>query len=588
MFGKINKGTAKRGKPRGKNKTATKVTKNILLSDFPEPEFIDQGILATDGYTYYKKAIIEGHEFNLYDSAQVLTANDENIKDNLFFCLIVQMRKSPTGEKEAKVNWYWRKEEIPEELQCYVLRRELLLSETIDFIPLDSIRSKITVHTNSSELGNKANCKLTANTSSYFCNRGYFTAQAELVAVSTIHRIIKLFNEEISHVESGTKHDIARARLQLNYVKFIHGRENEMKLIKDAVERFLMRAGAGGCLYVSGVPGTGKTLCVKEVMKQISKKILSGEIPDFEFYEINCLRFKECASLFKEMWLQITGEHLSVKTSRTRLNHLFTKHPPSKYIILLIDEIDVLLNMKQTEIYCLLEWACLPKSHLIVICIANLMDIEHRLAPKIQSRFGKETIHFLAYKANELKSIISARVEDLEIFQPAAIEYCSKNIANIGGDARKALEACRRAIDFVADDENGVVKLQTMVKAVKDLNEIRGVSILEKISINQKIFLIAFLTELKLKDITAALMRDVVKRFYAIQKNVKDAPQVNPTMILIFVNQLIDMKIINTQNKLSLTANSTIVLVCSDHDLIISLNKCKELKKLVGPLMPKN
>ncbi|EAX91538.1 hypothetical protein TVAG_376490 [Trichomonas vaginalis G3] len=593
MFGRINISSAKRAKPRGKRKEAPK---SIFDSEFPEPKFLDKGILATDGCTYYKKALIEGQEFNLFDSAQILTSDTTGSKDHLYYALILQMRSDTEGNKQAKVNWYWRKDELPEELKCFVLRRELLLSEAVEYIPLDAIRSKITVYSNVSNIGRKINHLITANTSEFLCNRGFFTCQAEFVAVSTIRRLMNLTLEDIEHVESGSKYDIARARLQLNYVKAVLGRQGEMQSIKAAIERFLMRGGCGGCLYISGVPGTGKTLCVKEVMKQIGNEVISGKIKDFEFYEINCLRFGESNNVFKEIWYQLTGEKLSVKSSIANLNALFTKSPPEKYMILLIDEIDILLTRKQTEIYCLMEWACLPKSHLIVICIANIMDLEQRLAPKVQSRFGKETIRFYPYKSDELKIIVEGRIKDLGIFHPTAIDYLCKNIANVGGDARKALEACRRSLDFVTEEnsENSKkktkseeqIKLKTMVRAVKDMQEIRGMSILEKITLNEKLILISFLKEMKLKDLTSASMRDVVKRFYTIQKQFPDSPQVNTTMLMVLVGKLIDIKVLKTQDERVPSANSRLLLVCSEGDLLISLNKDKALKALVEPLMP--
>ena len=53
------------------------------------------------------------------------------------------------------------------------------------------------------------------------------------------------------------------------------------------------RAGAGclgQCLYVSGVPGTGKTAAALEVVRALRRRAASGASPAFRFVELNALR----------------------------------------------------------------------------------------------------------------------------------------------------------------------------------------------------------------------------------------------------------------------------------------------------------
>lgn len=47
---------------------------------------------------------------------------------------------------------------------------------------------------------------------------------------------------------------------------------------------------SGRCLYISGIPGTGKTATVLEVMRSARQRVESGEVPAFRFVEINGLR----------------------------------------------------------------------------------------------------------------------------------------------------------------------------------------------------------------------------------------------------------------------------------------------------------
>ena len=46
----------------------------------------------------------------------------------------------------------------------------------------------------------------------------------------------------------------------------------------------------GQCLYVAGVPGTGKTATLHEVMRQMRTQMEAGQAGSFRYVEINALR----------------------------------------------------------------------------------------------------------------------------------------------------------------------------------------------------------------------------------------------------------------------------------------------------------
>lgn len=63
--------------------------------------------------------------------------------------------------------------------------------------------------------------------------------------------------------------------------------ENVVYLDEDA---WCTGSSGGRCLYVSGVPGTGKTATVLETMRCLRRKAQAGQLPSFQFVEINSLR----------------------------------------------------------------------------------------------------------------------------------------------------------------------------------------------------------------------------------------------------------------------------------------------------------
>ena len=55
--------------------------------------------------------------------------------------------------------------------------------------------------------------------------------------------------------------------------------------------RQLVRRGSGS-VYISGLPGTGKTATVKEVMRRVRRDIAAGALPRVSYCELNGLRLQ--------------------------------------------------------------------------------------------------------------------------------------------------------------------------------------------------------------------------------------------------------------------------------------------------------
>ena len=67
------------------------------------------------------------------------------------------------------------------------------------------------------------------------------------------------------------------------------------------------------CMYISGVPGTGKTATVHEVTSYLQMAARDGEIPGFNFVEVNGMRLTEphqtYVSILK-VWIRLFQETL--------------------------------------------------------------------------------------------------------------------------------------------------------------------------------------------------------------------------------------------------------------------------------------
>ena len=94
---------------------------------------------------------------------------------------------------------------------------------------------------------------------------------------------------------------------------------------------------------------------------------------------------------YVQIWQQLKGDKKKVTADHASnlLNNLFSsKAGAGKTTILLVDELDMLWNRKQSVLYNLFEWPTRATSKLIVLAIANTMDLPERIMMnRVSSRY---------------------------------------------------------------------------------------------------------------------------------------------------------------------------------------------------------
>ncbi|KAI0850357.1 cell division control protein Cdc6 [Daldinia vernicosa] len=230
------------------------------------------------------------------------------------------------------------------------------------------------------------------------------------------------------------------------------GRDDERSQLKEFLQR-CSKPNPSGCIYVSGPPGTGKSAMINEVTQDLV------ETKTVKKAYINCMSIKSSKDLYGTLIDQICDEtDISEGDAATTVEKLFIprKKTTSVYLVVL-DEIDHILTLDLESLYRLFEWSMQKSSRLVLIGIANALDLTDRFLPRLKSRNLKpELLPFLPYSAAQIKSIITTRLKSLvpegsplPFIHPAAIELCSRKVSSQTGDLRKAFEICRRALDLV-------------------------------------------------------------------------------------------------------------------------------------------
>ncbi|XP_072387920.1 uncharacterized protein [Diabrotica undecimpunctata] len=258
----------------------------------------------------------------------------------------------------------------------------------------------------------------------------------------------------------------ARSQLHVSYIpESLPCREKEYCDIYNFVEGKLID-GCGGCMYISGVPGTGKTATVTSVMRQLES---NKDVPKFTFINVNGMRLTEPRQAYVEILKQLTGKTVSWEQAQNSLEEIFVKSKKKEPIVMLIDELDILCTKRQDVVYNLLDWPTKAKNQLVVISIANTMDLPERLLMnRVTSRLGLTRLTFQAYTFKQLQEIVTKRLFGTDSFNPDAVQFVARKVASVSGDARRALDICRRAAE-IAESE-GKSQLVTMTHVNEALN----------------------------------------------------------------------------------------------------------------------
>eukprot|EP00931_Biecheleriopsis_adriatica_P101294 TRINITY_DN76464_c0_g1_i1.p1 TRINITY_DN76464_c0_g1~~TRINITY_DN76464_c0_g1_i1.p1 ORF type:complete len:949 (+),score=181.62 TRINITY_DN76464_c0_g1_i1:32-2878(+) len=250
------------------------------------------------------------------------------------------------------------------------------------------------------------------------------------------------------------------------------GRELEQEQIMKFLRDTIRAGGRKEVLYISGMPGTGKTASVLEVVRRLQSAGTS-RCQSFEFAHVNAMCLNTPGAVFAEICRKIPSV-LAVKRRRSgaegsfgegqaqaALQRYFTSGSDSSrhVVVLLIDEVDALVTQAQSVLYRLFDWLSRPGARLAVVAIANTMDLPERLLPRVASRLGMLRVNFKPYQRSQLKTILEERLMAagaMRAFTEDALVLCAARVAAGSGDARKALQVCRRAIETqLAATESG-------------------------------------------------------------------------------------------------------------------------------------
>ncbi|KAJ2720532.1 AAA ATPase [Coemansia sp. Benny D115] len=290
----------------------------------------------------------------------------------------------------------------------------------------------------------------------------------------------------------------------------IIGREAEQATIRQFL-RDTIEANHGGSMYISGNPGTGKTACLQAIIRSSSK--------EFSSVLVNCVPLTHPNQVYKAILdALLPKQRKSEQDALAELEKLVFES--SKAFLVILDEVDSLLGSRQEVLYRLFEMAAHPDSRVVLVGIANALDLTDRFLPRLQARNCVPVLlNFNPYQVQDIVSILQSRLDSVAsaestegaaapVIQKNALELCARKVAATSGDLRKALDVCRQAMEAaesdckrkasLADKENPSqttiaaspkVSIMHIAKVLNKLNGSGATQKLEALNFQQKLVL---------------------------------------------------------------------------------------------------
>lgn len=418
----------------------------------------------------------------------------------------------------CEIRWFYSMGEVPK--QCRPKKTEgmeLVETEHFDTIPTESIMGNIDV-----------------DGGMYFTRYLYKPQTKSLVPIEAKGRSRRCaqFLAAVKSSHRGRKRPLAQvaaerekpsgldrciSALQLRRAPpSLPRREKEREQIMAFVRESLVSR-SGRSIYVSGMPGTGKTATVYEVVRRCQADV---SLPRFNFVEINAMRLPRPSHAYVLLWQAVTDGELRPPDQAARLldktfgareqaddeaddddlssSASSCSEEKGRLIVALVDELDWLLTKDQTVLYNLFEWPCRAGARLAVIGVANTMDLPERLEPKVRSRLGSCRLVFNPYTIEDVQAIIADRLGDDQetCFEINAIEMAARKVAAYSGDIRRALQLCTTAAEVCLQRQATKVQISDILTAYRRLSESGCLTAVKSASATERLILVAICAEL--------------------------------------------------------------------------------------------
>ncbi|EAL69448.1 hypothetical protein DDB_G0275983 [Dictyostelium discoideum AX4] len=254
----------------------------------------------------------------------------------------------------------------------------------------------------------------------------------------------------------------------------VPGRDSQYRKLKTFIDK-TAKSGKGDSLYICGPPGTGKSLTLTTLSKNLSTK-------KYKPIYINCMQFNQPIKIYIEIYRKLENLVSTKKGVNESLDLIESKYfydfdnkeeegmekhsdkneneKKTMWVKYREYEIDILIEKFSNILYRIFEWPTKDSSKLILFGIANDLGLVQKSLPRF-AKIGMEieVLHFKPYTEEEILKIFHHRIDLVfkeyklkeedqkeQLFEPETLEMISKQLSVNGCDIRKAFDVIRRLV----------------------------------------------------------------------------------------------------------------------------------------------
>ncbi|HJN56405.1 MAG: orc1/cdc6 family replication initiation protein [Candidatus Woesearchaeota archaeon] len=283
------------------------------------------------------------------------------------------------------------------------------------------------------------------------------------------------FFEEFLHNKSLF---VNRSALLSSYTpESIPHRDKEMNHIASILAPALKQEKPSN-LFIYGNTGTGKTLVVKHVVKNMGEISKNKKIPLKVIY-VNC-KLKRVADTEYRLMSQLAScfgkaiPSTGLPTDEVYKSFYSAAEKEQGIILLVLDEVDQLIKKVGDNVLYNLTRINeeLKGAQISILGISNDTTLTENMDIRVKSSLSEEDVFFTLYNAVEMKSILQERASKAfheNAIEQGVIEKCAAYAAREHGDARKAIELLRVAGELAERSKNEKVSFEHIDEAEEKL-----------------------------------------------------------------------------------------------------------------------
>ena len=303
------------------------------------------------------------------------------------------------------------------------------------------------------------------------------------------------------------------------------GRDEEIKAVAEIFFP-LFRHGKPGHAFIYGPPGSGKTVVIKHVLRQLYSE--AGENINLKHLAVPCKKHNTTTKILSFLLHEI-GYPETLPRSGVSCGYYYDiffsyMKKQSHSLTIIFDEIDflkddnVLYNFSRSG-----EFKELNERQFIhIIGVSNTGEFVNSLDPRVDSSMQRETIVFPPYNKEQLIDILNMRIPLAfysDVVCKGTVELCADESARDEGDARRAIFLLQAAGNFAIKTECTTVQPGHVMMASQKIKEDISLQFVLNMTFHEKFALLAMVnTEKYLKKGKFIVTGDVYRIYHAMCK----------------------------------------------------------------------